>query len=67
MPLKFSGILSTDGLRLGRARLLPNRRTLVRTVSDCQRFYEAAGGGAALAAGMRLSRSIALPVPTVAR
>ena len=36
-------------------------------VSDCQRFYGAAGIGAALAAGMRLSRSFALPAPTLAR
>jgi hypothetical protein len=36
-------------------------------VSDCQRFYGAAGIGAALAAGMRLSRSFALPAPTPAR
>jgi hypothetical protein len=36
-------------------------------VIDCQRFYGAAGIGAALAAGMRLSRSFALPAAPFAR
>ena len=44
-------------------RLLPSHRTLVRAVSDCQRFCAAAGIAAVLAAGMRLSRSFALPAP----
>jgi len=43
--------------------LLPSHRTLVRAVSDRQRFCEAAGIAAVLAAGMRLSRSFALPAP----
>jgi hypothetical protein len=34
---------------------------LLRAVSDCQRFWEAAGIAAAFAAAMRLSRSFALP------
>jgi hypothetical protein len=50
-----------------RARLLPSHRTLVRAVIDCQSFYGAAGIGAALAAGMRLSRSFALPAVPIAR
>jgi hypothetical protein len=46
---------------------VPSHRPLVRVVSECQRFYGAAGIGAALAAGMRLSRSFALPALPAAR
>jgi hypothetical protein len=67
MALKFSGILSTDGQSRGRARLLPSHRTLVRVVSDCQRFFEAAGIDETPAAGIRLSRSFALPALRLAR
>ena len=48
-------------------RLLPSHRALVCAVSDCRRICEAAGIGAILAAGMRLSRSFALPSPPPAR
>ena len=55
------------GVGAGRAMLLLSHRTLVRAVIGCQRFYGAAGIGAALAAGMRLSRSFALPAAPFAR
>gem|GEM_PF-4487404 len=54
-------------LRHPRAKLLPSHRRLVRAVSDCQRFCEAAGIGVVLAAGMRLSSSFARPPPHLAR